>query len=401
MIVRLYRAAGVNKVASLKALLKRFGLPAGLILLAFLFPLVNEILGANLMFPVIVVAVYVMLALGLNIVVGFAGLLDLGFVAFYALGAYVVGWLASTHFSGVSFSLLSALPAQTSGRELPGIHVSFWLLLLAAGAFAGLWGVIIGAPTLRLRGDYLAIVTLGFGEIIPRLFVNGDNIFGYNLTNGTVGIKGIDSPGIPFVPSKAWQQFGTLDLSPWYYTILVLVLITIFVNIRLRDSRLGRAWVAVREDETAAAAMGVNLVTTKLWAYALGAVFGGLAGAFYGAFIKSIFPSSFSFNVSVLVLCMVILGGMGNIYGVILGAIMLQGINFYLLPQVNEWVHAIGDALSSPLLSNADIPKYNFFLFGVLLVVMMLLRPEGIIPNRQRQEELREEDETLVETAGA
>jgi branched-chain amino acid transport system permease protein len=391
----------VNKVASPKVLLKRFGLPAGLILLAFLFPLVSEILGANLMFPVIVVAVYVMLALGLNIVVGFAGLLDLGFVAFYALGAYVVGWLASTHFSGVSFSLLSALPAQTSGRELPGIHVSFWLLLLAAGAFAGLWGVIIGAPTLRLRGDYLAIVTLGFGEIIPRLFVNGDNIFGYNLTNGTVGIKGIDSPGIPFVPSKAWQQFGTLDLSPWYYTILVLVLITIFVNIRLRDSRLGRAWVAVREDETAAAAMGVNLVTTKLWAYALGAVFGGLAGAFYGAFIKSIFPSSFSFNVSVLVLCMVILGGMGNIYGVILGAIMLQGINFYLLPQVNEWVHAIGDALSSPLLSNADIPKYNFFLFGVLLVVMMLLRPEGIIPNRQRQEELREEDETLVETAGA
>ncbi|MCA1739794.1 MAG: ABC transporter ATP-binding protein, partial [Actinobacteria bacterium] len=260
----------MNKVASPKALLKRFGLPAGLILLAFLFPLVNEILGANLMFPVIVVAVYVMLALGLNIVVGFAGLLDLGFVAFYALGAYVVGWLASTHFSGVSFSLLSALPAQTSGRELPGIHVSFWLLLLAAGVFAGLWGVIIGAPTLRLRGDYLAIVTLGFGEIIPRLFVNGDNIFGYNLTNGTVGIKGIDSPGIPFVPSKAWQQFGTLDLSPWYYTILVLVLITIFVNIRLRDSRLGRAWVAVREDETAAAAMGVNLVTTKLWAYALG-----------------------------------------------------------------------------------------------------------------------------------
>ena len=378
---------------SLKVLLKRFGLPAGLILLAFIFPLINEVLGANLMFPVIVVAVYVMLALGLNIVVGFAGLLDLGFVAFYALGAYVVGWFASTHFSGVSFSFLSALPAQSSGRELPGIHISFWLLLLAAGAFAGLWGVIIGAPTLRLRGDYLAIVTLGFGEIIPRLFLNGDNIFGYNLTNGTIGIKDIDSPGIPFVPSRTWQQFGSLDLNPWYYTILVLVLITIFVNIRLRDSRLGRAWIAVREDETAAAAMGVNLVTTKLWAYALGAVFGGLAGAFYGTFIKSIFPTSFSFNISVLVLCMVILGGMGNIYGVVLGAILVQGINFYLLPEVNVWVHDIGDALGSPLLSNADIPKYNFFLFGILLVVMMLLRPEGIIPNRQRQEELREGEE--------
>jgi branched-chain amino acid transport system permease protein len=380
-------------VASPRAALKRFGLPAGLILLALLFPMINGATGANLMFPVIVVAVYVMLALGLNIVVGFAGLLDLGFVAFYALGAYVVGWFASSHFSDVSFRLLSALPEQATGRELPGIHVSFWLLLLTAGAFAGLWGVIIGAPTLRLRGDYLAVVTLGFGEIIPRFFVNGDNVFGFNLTNGTVGIKGIDSPGIPFIPSRAWQQFGTLDLSPWYYTILVLVLITVFVNIRLRDSRLGRAWVAVREDETAAAAMGVNLVTTKLWAYALGAVFGGLAGAFYGAFIKSIFPSSFSFNISVLVLCMVILGGMGNIYGVILGAIVLQGINFYLLPQVNEWVHAIGEAFSSPLLANADLPRYNFFLFGILLVVMMLLRPEGIIPNRQRQEELREGDE--------
>ena len=388
-------------MGSFKALLKKFGLPGGLILLAFLFPLINGALGADLMFPVIVVAVYVMLALGLNIVVGFAGLLDLGFVAFYALGAYVVGWFASTHFSDVSFRFLSALPVQSvSGRELPGIHISFWLLLIGAGAFAALWGVIIGAPTLRLRGDYLAIVTLGFGEIIPRFFLNGDNIFGYNLTNGTIGIKGIDSPGIPFAPVNTWQQFGTLDLNPWYYTILVLVLITIFVNIRLRDSRLGRAWMAVREDETAAAAMGVNLVTTKLWAYALGAVFGGLAGAFYGAFIKSIFPSSFSFNVSVLVLCMVILGGMGNIYGVILGAVLLQGINFYLLPQINEWVHAIGDALGSPLLSNADLPKYNFFLFGVLLVTMMLLRPEGIIPNRQRQEELREgEDDEMAETA--
>jgi branched-chain amino acid transport system permease protein len=394
--------SGSPRPASPKALLRRFGLPGGLILLAFLLPLINEVSGANLMFPVIVVAVYVMLALGLNIVVGFAGLLDLGFVAFYALGAYVVGWFASTHFSDVSFRFLSALPAQSvSGRELPGIHVSFWLLLIAAGAFTALWGVIIGAPTLRLRGDYLAIVTLGFGEIIPRFFLNGGDILGYNLTNGTIGIKGIDSPGIPFGP-RTWQQFGTLDLNPWYYTILVLVLITIFVNIRLRDSRLGRAWMAVREDETAAAAMGVNLVTTKLWAYALGATFGGLAGAFYGTFIKSIFPSSFSFNISVLILCMVILGGMGNIYGVILGAILLQGINFYLLPQINEWVHAIGDVLGSPLLSNADIPKYNYFLFGVLLVAMMLLRPEGIIPNRQRQEELHEgEDEDTVEATRA
>src|SRR3712207_5351267 len=374
-------------------LAKKYALPAGLILLAFLFPLVNDGLDAQLMFPVIVVAIYVMLALGLNIVVGFAGLLDLGFVAFYALGAYVVGWLASSHFRQVSFSVGSTA-ASITGENPPGIHISFWILLILAGAFAALCGVIIGAPTLRLRGDYLAIVTLGFGEIIPRFFQNADNLGGFNLTNGKIGIKAIDSPGLQFLPDSfdAWQRFGTLYLQPWYYAILVLVLITIYVNIRLRDSRLGRACISVREDETAAAAMGINPVTTKLWAYALGAVFGGFAGAFYAAFIKNIFPDAFSFNISILVLCMVILGGMGNIYGVILGAILLQGLNFYLLPQINVWVHAIGNALGSPALSQADIPKYNFLLFGVILVLMMLLRPEGIIPNRQRAEELHDQD---------
>ena len=384
--------------------LKKYGLPALLIVVAFLFPLVDETLDTELMFPVIIVTVYVMLALGLNIVVGFAGLLDLGYVAFYALGAYVVGWFASSQFRQVSFSLGSTAESVTGG-EPPGIHISFWLLLIVAGVFTGLCGVIIGAPTLRLRGDYLAIVTLGFGEIIPRFFQNGDDLGGFNLTNGTIGIKAIDSPGLQFLPDTfdAWQRFGTLYLHPWYYTILVLVLITIYVNIHLRDSRLGRAWISVREDETAAAAMGINPVTTKLWAYSLGGVFGGIAGAFYGAFIKSIFPTSFSFNISIIVLCMVILGGMGNIYGVILGAILLQGLNFYLLPQINVWVHAIGDALGSPLLSGVDIPKYNFFLFGLLLVLMMLLRPEGIIPNRQRAEELhegeREEKRTKVARA--
>src|SRR5829696_4909964 len=373
--------------------LKKYGLPALLIVVAFLFPLVDETLDTELMFPMIIVTVYVMLALGLNIVVGFAGLLDLGYVAFYALGAYVVGWFASSQFRQVSFSLGSTAESVTGG-EPPGIHISFWLLLIVAGVFTGLCGVIIGAPTLRLRGDYLAIVTLGFGEIIPRFFQNGDDLGGINLTNGTIGIKAVDPPGFPFLPESldAWKQFGTLDLHPWYYTILVMVLIAIYVNIRLRDSRLGRAWISVREDETAAAAMGINPVTTKLWAYALGAVFGGLAGAFYGSFIASIFPTSFSFNISILVLCMVVLGGMGNIYGVILGAIALQGLNFYLLPKINEWVHAIGNALGISLLSHADIPKYNFFLFGIILVLMMLMRPEGIIPNRQRAEELHESD---------
>ena len=370
-------------------MLRKYALPALLILAAFVFPIVDNTLETDLMFPMIIVAIYILLALGLNIVVGFAGLLDLGFVAFYALGAYVVGWLASSHFRQVSFSLGSTA-ASITGGDPPEIHISFWILLIVAGAFAALCGVIIGAPTLRLRGDYLAIVTLGFGEIIPRFFQNADNLGGFNLTNGTIGIKAIDSPGLQFLPDTfdAWQRFGTLYLHPWYYTILVLVLITVYVNTLLRDSRLGRAWISVREDETAAAAMGINPVTTKLWAYALGAVFGGFAGAFYGAFIKNIFPDAFSFNISILVLCMVILGGMGNIYGVILGAVILQGLNFYLLPQINDWVHAIGNAVGSPALSQADIPKYNFLLFGLILVLMMLLRPEGIIPNRQRAEEL-------------
>jgi branched-chain amino acid transport system permease protein len=387
------------------ARLRKYALPAVLIVVAFLFPTINayldEAFEVTLMYPVIIVAVYVMLALGLNVVVGFAGLLDLGFVAFYALGAYVVGWLASTHFRQVSFSFGTTATSLTGG-QIEGIHVSFWVILLIAGAFTGLSGAIIGAPTLRLRGDYLAIVTLGFGEIIPKFFQNGDDLGGFNLTNGTIGIKAIDAPGFPFLPESmsAWQRFGTLDLNPWYYTILVLVLITVYVNIRLRDSRLGRAWISVREDETAAAAMGINPVTTKLWAYAMGAVFGGLAGAFYGAFIKNIFPTSFSFNISILILSMVILGGMGSIYGVILGAIALQGLNFYLLPKINEWVHALGDSVGSAALSNVDLPKYNFFLFGIILVVMMLLRPEGIIPNRQRAEEMHEGGPTSGDAVG-
>ena len=362
-------------------------------MLAVLLPFVDAALGTDALFTAITIAIFVMLALGLNIVVGFAGLLDLGFVAFYALGAYVVGWLASSHFNQVSFSFGSTA-VSLSGDAPDGIHISFWLLLLLAGAFSAICGMIIGFPTLRLRGDYLAIVTLGFGEIIPRFFQNGDNLGGFNLTNGTIGIKAIDSPGFPFLPDSldSWQRFSTLDLNPWYYTILAMVLVTIYVNVRLQNSRLGRAWISVREDETAAAAMGINPVTTKLWAYALGALFGGFAGAFYGAFIKNIFPDAFSFNISILILCMVVLGGMGNIYGVILGAIALQGINFYVLPQLSTVVHGIGDAVGSAAMSNVDLARYNFFIFGVVLVLMMLLRPEGIIPNRQRQEELRDED---------
>src|SRR5215203_5034967 len=331
-------------------------------------------------------AIIALVALGYTLVYGIIELINFAHGDNFMIGSFV----GLTVLSGTIFGL--GLFAPITGGELQGIHISFWLILIIAGAFTGLCGIIISAPTLRLRGDYLAIITLGFGEIIPKFFQNGDDLAGFNLTNGTIGIKVIDSPGFPFLPESlaAWQRFGTLDLNPWYYTIVVLVLVTVYVNIRLRDSRLGRAWISVREDETAASAMGINPVTTKLWAYAMGAVFGGLAGAYYGAFIKNIFPTSFSFNISILILSMVILGGMGSIYGVILGAVALQGLNFYLLPQINGWIHAIGDAVGSAALSNADVPKYNFFLFGILLVVMMLLRPEGIIPNRQRAEELHE-----------
>ncbi len=383
---------------------RKYALPAVLIVVALFFPLWNNLLEAtvdvNLMYPVIIVTVYIMLALGLNIVVGFAGLLDLGFVAFYALGAYVCGWFASAHFDQVSI-LFGTTATSITGDEVPGIHLSFWIILILAGAFTALCGVIIGAPTLRLRGDYLAIVTLGFGEII-RFFQNGDDLGGFNLTNGTIGIKSIDAPGIPFLPESliAWQRFGTLELYPWFYTMLALILITVYVNVRLQDSRLGRAWISVREDETAAAAMGINPVTTKLWAYALGATFGGVAGAFYGAFIKNIFPTSFSFNVSIFILCMVVLGGMGNIYGVILGAVALQGLNFFLLPQMRSWINSFGESIGSQALATVDIPKYSFFIFGVLLVLMMLFRPEGIIPNRQRAEEFHDEDPKSGDSMG-
>ncbi|MGI8649715.1 MAG: branched-chain amino acid ABC transporter permease [Rubrobacter sp.] len=387
----------------MRNVVRKYALPVVLIAIAATFPfwgpVVEDVTGVGLFYPVIVISVYILLALGLNIVIGFAGLLDLGFVAFYAMGAYVVGWLASSHFAQVSFSF-GTTTQSLSGDPLPGIHISFWLIIVLAMAFSALCGVIIGFPTLRLRGDYLAIVTLGFGEIIPRFFLNGDNLAGFNLTNGAIGIKAIDSPGIPFATDPAWQRFGTLDLNPWYYTILALVLITVFVNVRLQNSKLGRAWVSVREDETAAAAMGINPVTTKLWAYALGAMFGGMAGAFYGAFIKNIFPTSFSSNISILILCMVILGGMGNIYGVILGAIVLQGVNFALLPQIRTWVNQIGEATGNATLASIDVARYNFFLFGIILVVMMLLRPEGIIPNRQRQEELRDDDPTTGDAMG-
>jgi branched-chain amino acid transport system permease protein len=331
---------------------------------------------------------YVIMALGLNIVVGFAGLLDLGYVAFFAIGAFVMGWLGSQQFGTINHGkgIHILTPVKSAfGSDIPGIHINFFLVLLIAMVFTAGWGVILGAPTLRLRGDYLAIVTLAFGEIVPRVFENSTSgIFGIGHTdfsNGRQGITPIDKINLPWTNAKFNYP---LELKPVYYVGLGMVLLVIFFNRRLRDSRLGRAWIAVREDEVAAASMGVNLVRTKLWAYAIGAALGGFAGAFLGTYNNTVNVDQFEFGFSVFILCMVIIGGMGNIWGVILGAIALSMINRYLLPELNGLPDKVGLSF--------DVTSINFGIFGFLLLVMMVLRPEGLLPSTRRRLELRESE---------
>jgi branched-chain amino acid transport system permease protein len=363
----------------------RFVRPAITLVLAVLYPFYVShmftipIFGA---FPDVATGVYmlifIMMAIGLNIVVGYAGLLDLGYVAFYAIGSYTVAWLASSQFADLNVHFLST----GVGATVPGIHISIWLLLALAGIVTALVGVIIGLPTLRLRGDYLAIVTLGFGEIMPQVARNGDDLFGtgFNLTNGPNGIVPIDSPGFgSFDYLTGHGTFFTQDRL-FFWTAIVLVLFTVFCSIRLRDSRLGRAWIAIREDETAASAMGVPLMRTKTWAYAAGAFFGGIAGGYYASFKSATFPGDFFFNISVFILCMVILGGMGNIWGVIVGAAFLAYLDREGLANTGAW-------LNQHLSLNIDVPKYEFGIFGIILVVVMLFRPQGLIPSARRKAE--------------
>src|ERR687897_1774 len=323
---------------------------------------------------------YASFALGLNIIVGFAGLLDLGYVASFALGALTAGWFMSGFFSsaggGEGFSLLVGEPAST----LPGIHFNFLIVILIAIVITTIAGMLIGLPTLRLRGDYIAIVTLAFGEIIGRLVINGDQLVvrGQKLTNGRQGITPIDKIDLPFL-----EPFQSLELRPWYFVALALVFIALFVNYRLRDSRLGRAWIALREDEVAAASMGVPLVKTKLLAYGTGAAFGGVAGAFLGSYLNTVNADQFQFSFSIFVLAMVILGGLGSIEGVVLGAVVLSFINRNLIPDVfNEYPAKVG--------LDFDLTELSFGIFGFLLVIMMILRPEGLIPERRRKLELTE-----------
>jgi branched-chain amino acid transport system permease protein len=331
---------------------------------------------------------YVVMALGLNIVVGFAGLLDLGYVAFYAIGAYTMGWLASGFADKVNGGKGIHVGVSEFVGNLPGIHLNFLLVLVGAVITTSIAGVIIGLPTLRLRGDYIAIVTLAFGEIIRVFAINGTDItFGdYQLTNGAQGITPVDKIALPFT-----EQFTSLNLRPWFWTALGLVALVLFVNFRLRDSRLGRAWIAVREDEVAAASMGVPLVRTKLLAYATGAAFGGMSGAFLGSYYNTVNADQFNFAFSIFVLAMIILGGLGNIWGVVLGAVVLSFVNTYLIPDVlNEVPSRIG--------LEFDLTELSFGIFGFLLVLMMVLRPEGLLPERRRKLEL--EGIGAGETAG-
>jgi branched-chain amino acid transport system permease protein len=322
---------------------------------------------------------YVVMALGLNIVVGFAGLLDLGYVAFFAIGAYTIGWLAS----GFAFDVNGGegVHVGVSGfvENLPGIHLNFLLVVVAAVMTTAIAGALIGLPTLRLRGDYIAIVTLAFGEIIRVFALNGNEItFGgtYTLTGGAQGITPVDKIDLPFT-----ETFTSLNLRPWFWTALGLVAVVLFVNFRLRDSRLGRAWIALREDEIAAASMGVPLVRTKLLAYATGAAFGGISGAFLGSYLNTVNSDQFQFSFSIFVLAMVILGGMGNIWGVMLGAVVLSFVNNYLIPDVlNPLPGQVG--------LDFDLTELSFGIFGFLLVIMMVLRPEGLLPERRRKLEL-------------
>ncbi len=323
----------------------------------------------------VLAATYVGMALGLNIIVGFAGLLDLGYVAFFAVGAYTAGYLGSGFWSnaGPAGEGLSFLVAeQTAG--LPGIHVNSLLILLFAAVVTAIVGVVIGLPTLRLRGDYIAVVTLAFGEIVGSVVVNGDEIrlFGGTLTAGRKGITPIDKIDLPFI-----ERFGALDLRPWYWFALALAIAALVANLRLRDSRLGRAWVALREDEAAASSVGVPATRMKLLAYGTGAAFGGVWGAFLASYLNTVNAQQFEFSFSIFVFAMVVLGGLGSVWGVALAAIALSAVNNYLLPEVFN-------GLPQQLGIDVDLAEFSLGIYGVVLVIVMVLRPEGLLAQNNR-----------------
>ncbi|HEY1592760.1 MAG TPA: branched-chain amino acid ABC transporter permease [Solirubrobacteraceae bacterium] len=334
--------------------------------------------NSGFMNATIIAVAYVVMSLGLNIVVGFAGLLDLGYVAFYALGAYTLGWFGSDFF----FKAKVHVGVHGIAAHEIGIHLNFILILIAAAVICALAGILIGLPTLRLRGDYIAIVTLAFGEIIGVVAVNGTDIHlggGMTLTAGNFGISAVDAPYFPGI-----GQFNLLNLRPWYWLIFAIMLVVLFVNLRLRDSRLGRAWVALREDEVAAVSMGIPSVRTKLSAYAMGAAFGGLSGAFLGTYFTTVNAGQFQFGFSIFILAMVIIGGLGSIWGAVAGGLLLGYINYYLIPDVLN-------SLPSKLGLNFQLVTIEIGIYGFLLVLVMVLRPQGLIPERRRRLELTQQ----------
>jgi branched-chain amino acid transport system permease protein len=316
--------------------------------------------------------IYILLALGLNIVIGFAGLLDLGYAAFFAIGSYAFAFAASP-------------------QAITHLNIPFWPMLIVGAVIAALFGTLLGAPTLRLRGDYLAIVTLGFGEIVPAVFLNADS-----YTRGTNGMGGIAQPFLPCIAGFC-ANFSYTNPYPFYATMIVILAVVMVFIYRLQGSRLGRAWMAIREDELAAASSGINTVTTKLLAFAMGASTAGFAGVFSASKLGNVDPNQFLFAVSFTVLAMVVLGGMGNIWGVVIGAFTLYTIQAVLLKQLNQFFQ--GQHI--PVLQDIDFVQYQYLLYGLALVGMMLLRPEGLFPSTRRRRELHAEvaEETAIAPA--
>ena len=317
---------------------------------------------------------YVLLALGLNIVVGYAGLLDLGYVAFFAVGAYLFGLLASPHLVDVFPWVAAAFP--------DGLHMSLWLVLPLAAGLAGLFGVLLGAPTLKLRGDYLAIVTLGFGEII-RVFLNNMD-HPVNLTNGPKGIGQIDPVSVLGHPLSRRLELGGFELpsvTQYYYLFLALVVLSVIIGHRLENSRIGRAWMAIREDEIAAKAMGLNTRNLKLMAFGMGATFGGISGALFAAFQGFVSPESFSLMESVMIVAMVVLGGLGHLPGVILGAVLLAA-----LPEALRYVAGPLQDMTDGRLDAAILRQ---LLIALAMIGIMLWRPRGLWPTPEHGKNLK------------
>lgn len=371
-----------------------------LLALVIIMPIIFQGFGQLFLVRILaIVGLYVMLALGLNIVVGYAGLLDLGYIAFYAIGAYtgIIGGMAFANYATTNYPELTWLPG-----------LSYFIMIPFAALAAGITGITLGTPVLRLRGDYLAIVTLGFGEIV-RIALN-NNIFG--LSNGAAGLpeagQVVPKPfplewlqsniyfSIPGIGQNGFNFTFTANVY-WYYIIVVLCLFTIFVVRRLDDSRLGRSWTAMREDEVAAASMGVYITGAKLWAFSLGAVWGGMAGITFANFQGFVSPESFTFMESVFVVSVIVLGGMGSIPGAIVGALIIQGVPELIRGMASSGLLETMTGLEVSAEAQSAISNYRYLVFGLLMVVMMAWKPEGILPSKRRARELHPDDEAALD----